>query len=64
VTQSEHGLPYLAGTTYFGGTGDDGIVRGTDSGGPTTWSTILGGDGYVAIDPNNVLYAENHGLSI
>jgi len=66
VTQFYHGLPYPAGTTYFGGTQDNGTVRGTD-GAPNAWGEILGGDGgYVAIDPSNpsVLYAEFTGLSI
>jgi hypothetical protein len=67
VTQFYDGVPYPAGTTYFGGTQDNGTVRGTDGGGPNFWSTILGGDGgSVAVDPGNtsVLYAENYGLSI
>ncbi len=67
VTQFYHGVPYPAGTTYFGGTQDNGTLRGTDGAGPNNWSTLLGGDGgYVAVDQTNtqVLYAENFGLSI
>jgi photosystem II stability/assembly factor-like uncharacterized protein len=67
VTQFYNGLPYPGGTTYFGGTQDNGTLRGTDAGGTNAWSTILGGDGgYVAVDPvdTNILYAENYGLSI
>jgi hypothetical protein len=67
VTQFYNGLPYPGGTTYFGGTQDNGTLRGTDAAGSNAWSTILGGDGgYVALDPadTNILYAENFGLSI
>jgi len=67
VTQFYHGLPYPGGTTYFGGTQDNGTVRGTDGSGPNAWSRIQGGDGgYVAIDPGNtsVLYAEFTAISI
>jgi hypothetical protein len=67
VTQFYHGLPYPNGTTYFGGTQDNGTLRGTDSGGVNAWVEIHGGDGgYVAIDPTNtqILYAGNTGLSI
>jgi hypothetical protein len=66
VTQFYHGLPYNGGATYFGGTQDNGTVRGTNAGG-TNWSTILGGDGgYVAVDEANpnIIFAENTGLSI
>ncbi|MFL6195271.1 MAG: S-layer homology domain-containing protein [Thermoanaerobaculia bacterium] len=59
VTQFYHGLPYPDGTTYFGGTQDNGTVRGTDSSGAQGWSTVTGGDGgYVAIEPfnSNVIY--------
>lgn len=66
VTQFYHGAPYPTGATYFGGTQDNGTVRGTTAGG-TTWTTILGGDGgYVAVDQTNtnIIYAENIGLSI
>ena len=67
MTQFYHGVPYPDGTTYFGGTQDNGTLRGTDGGGGHAWQAILGGDGgYVAVDPTNtnVLYAENTGLSI
>ncbi len=66
VTQFYHGVPYPTGTTYLGGTQDNGTVRGSDSG-FNAWAEVLGGDGgYVAVDPGtpNVLYAENTGLSI
>jgi hypothetical protein len=67
VTQFYHGLPYPNGTTYFGGTQDNGTIRGTDASGANAWAMILGGDGgYVAVDPTNTntLYAENTGISI
>lgn len=67
VTQFYHGLPHPGGTTYFGGTQDNGTVRGTDGSGPNAWSKILGGDGgYVAVNPSNpnVIYGEFTGLSI
>ena len=54
-------MPYPGGASYFGGTQDNGTVRGTDSGGPNAWTTLFGGDGgYVAADPTNtnVLYTE------
>ncbi len=61
VTQFYHGLAYPDGTTFFGGTQDNGTIRGTTSGG-MIWSEILGGDGgYVAVDPDNTnnLFAES-----
>ena len=66
VTQFYNGAPYPNGTTYFGGTQDNGTVRGGSSG-INGWTEILGGDGgYVAVNPTNtnILYAENTGLSI
>jgi len=67
VTQFYYGVPYPDGNTYFGGTQDNGTVRGTDAGGADNWTEVLGGDGgAVAVDPGNtnILYAENTGLSI
>lgn len=67
VTQFYHGLPYPDGSSYFGGSQDNGTIQGTDSGSPNAWQEILGGDGgYVAVDPTNtnVLFAETTGLSI
>ena len=61
VTQFYHGLPYPTGTTYFGGTQDNGTVRGSDAAGPNGWTEIYGGDGgYVAVNPANTneLYVE------
>lgn len=67
VTQFYNGTPYPDGRSYFGGTQDNGTLRGSDSGGPNSWNSIMGGDGgYVAIDPNdtNTLYAEFQNLAI
>jgi photosystem II stability/assembly factor-like uncharacterized protein len=67
VTQFYNGAPYPDGSTYFGGTQDNGTVRGSDAAGPGAWTEILGGDGgYVAVHPGNtsILYAENTGLSL
>jgi uncharacterized repeat protein (TIGR01451 family) len=64
VTQFWPGAVYPNGTTYFGGTQDNGTNRGTDANGPNAWERILGGDGgYAAVDTSNtnVLYAENTG---
>lgn len=67
VTQFYHGLPYPDAKSYFGGTQDNGTLRGTDGGGSNNWNPIMGGDGgYVAIDPTNTntLYAEFQNLNI
>jgi hypothetical protein len=50
VTQFYHGAVYPDGTTFFGGTQDNGTLRGTSAGGQN-WTDIRGGDGgYVAVD--------------
>ncbi len=67
VTQFYHGVVYPDGQTFFGGTQDNGTVRGSIGGGANAWSTIRGGDGgYVAVNPGNTnqLWVENTGLSI
>lgn len=67
VTQFYDGAVFPDGQTYFGGTQDNGTIRGTMGAGPNAWKTILGGDGgYVAVDPTNtdVLYGENTELSV
>ena len=70
VTQFYHGLPYpgpSGGDTFFGGTQDNGTIRGSVGLGIDGWRQIQGGDGgYVAVNPTNtnVLYAETTGLSI
>lgn len=63
VTQFMHGLPYPDGNTYFGGTQDNGTLRGV----ALPWSSIAGGDGgWVAVDPGNtnVLFQEFTRLSL
>jgi photosystem II stability/assembly factor-like uncharacterized protein len=66
VTQFYHGAVYPDGTTFFGGTQDNGTTRGNAAGGQN-WSMIRGGDGgYVAVDTldTNVLYGEYTGKSL
>ena len=65
VTQFYYGLPYPDGKSYFGGTQDNGTIRGTDSRGINGWKELFDGDGgYVAVDPTNtdVIYIERLGL--
>jgi hypothetical protein len=67
VTQFYDGKPYPDGTRYFGGTQDNGTVRGSDTDGANAWSQVLGGDGgFVAVNPANtdILYAENTGPTL
>jgi len=66
VTQFYHGSAYPDGDTYFGGTQDNGTLRGRQTTG-LSWTRLLGGDGgYTAVDPTdtNVLFGEFTGLSI
>jgi photosystem II stability/assembly factor-like uncharacterized protein len=66
VTQFYHGAVYPDGSTFFGGTQDNGTVHGSLAGGQL-WSAIRAGDGgYVAVasDDTNILYAENTGKSL
>ena len=67
VTQFYHGSVYPSGMTYFGGTQDNGTIRGSDSAGANAWNEINGGDGgYSAVDPVNTnnLYAAFTGISV
>lgn len=67
ATQFYDGTVFPDGSTYFGGTQDNGTVGGTDASGPNNWSTLIGGDGgYVAVNPGNtnILYGTNTGLSL
>lgn len=66
VSQFYHGAVYPDGNTFFGGTQDNGTLRGNAAGGQN-WGSISGGDGgYVAVDPSdtNVLYDEFTGKSL
>ena len=61
TTQFYYGVPYPGGGAYFGGTQDNGTVRGGDARGPNGWSLIYGGDGGVSrVDPidANTIYVE------
>ncbi len=67
VTQFYHGTVYPGGSAYFGGTQDNGTVRGADSAGMMDWQPILGGDGGVtALDPidPNIMFAEAPNLAL
>jgi photosystem II stability/assembly factor-like uncharacterized protein len=66
VTQFYHGAVYPDASSFFGGTQDNGTIRGTTSGG-SNWRMISGGDGgYVAVDTSDtdVLYGEFTGKSL
>lgn len=59
TTQFYHGVPYPGGAAFFGGTQDNGTLRGISP--STQWSSIYGGDGGVSrLDPLNAstLYVE------
>jgi len=67
VTEFHYGAPYPAGQWYWGGTQDNGTVRGSDGQGANAWTTVAGADGgYVAVNPSdaNVIYHEYTGLSL
>jgi hypothetical protein len=67
VTQFWHGAMYPDGATFFGGTQDNGTVRGTLGAGPDNWESINGGDGgYVAVNPTNtnILFSEHFNKSM
>ena len=52
ITQFYHGLPLPEGTSYLGGTQDNGTVFGSAARGLDGWSRVYGGDGtYVALNP-------------
>ena len=66
ITQFYNGVVYPNGDRYFGGTQDNGTLRGDGTSGGT-WTEIFGGDGgYVAVNPVNtdVLYVETTRISI
>jgi hypothetical protein len=67
VTQFYHGAVYPGGGAYWGGTQDNGTVRGSDGTGALNWREILTGDGgYVAVDPNdpNIVYGESQNRAL
>ncbi len=52
ITQFYQGEVFPGGTSWIGGTQDNGTVLGSDTRGAAGWSMIAGGDGgWVAIDP-------------
>lgn len=67
VTQFYHGAVAPDGKSYFGGTQDNGTVRGTDDTGANNWKMILGADGgYSNIDflNPNILYASSQSTNL
>ncbi len=67
VTQFYHGSVAPDGMSYFGGTQDNGTVRGTDTTGPNQWRLINGADGgYGAVDFLNpaILYTSTQNTGI
>ncbi len=67
VTQFYHGAVFPGGTTYFGGTQDNGTNKGDDDSGPQNWFEVSGGDGgWVAVDARDtdVIFSEYTGLSL
>jgi hypothetical protein len=67
TTQFYGGAVYADGLSYFGGTQDNGTVKGSDAVGANAWQEVLGGDGgKAAIDPTNpvIIYAEHPYLDI
>ncbi len=67
VTQFYHGGVYPGGGAYFGGTQDNGTLRGSAAAGAADWLTIMGGDGGItALDPTdpNIVFAEAPNLGL
>lgn len=67
VTQFYFGTPYPGGGIYFGGTQDNGTIRGTDAAAVNGWQPVYGGDGgAVAFDPQdaNTIYFESETLDL
>jgi photosystem II stability/assembly factor-like uncharacterized protein len=66
VTQFYHGTVKPDGSSYFGGTQDNGTLLGHDEG-FNSWQEILRGDGgWTAVDANNpdIIFSENTNLSL
>jgi photosystem II stability/assembly factor-like uncharacterized protein len=53
VTQFYHGVTWADGTSFLGGTQDNGTILGRESDGPEGWRTIFGGDGSYSAVANN-----------
>lgn len=67
VTQFNHGIVYPDGTTFLGGTQDNGVIRGTDAGSPGAWTHLTYGVGSAsAVDPGNtsILYISGPNAAI
>jgi hypothetical protein len=65
VTQFYDGAVFPSGSSFVGGTQDNGTLKGNLAGGDQ-WSKVAGGDGgYVAVNPldTNMLWYTNTGLS-
>lgn len=66
ATQFYDATAFAGGGAYFGGTQDNGVIRGNDATGLNGWTTIYGGDGgFAAIDPADAstLYMDNNSMS-
>ncbi len=66
ATQFYHGSVYPGGGAYWGGTQDNGAVRGSDGAGANAWRRVISGDGgFTAIDPTdpNLIYGESQNLA-
>ena len=66
ATQFYDATAFAGGNAYFGGTQDNGVIRGTDATGLNGWTTIYSGDGgFAAIDPADAstLFMDNNSMS-
>ena len=65
-TQFYQGTPFPNGTTYIGGTQDNGTIRGTDAAGVNGWTGVTCGDGgYTVVKPTdpNIVYSGCQNIS-
>jgi len=66
VTQFYHGAVTANGSTFIGGTQDNGTIRGRLGSGSNGWQRILGGDGaYTVLDPaapNSIIASTQGGI--
>ena len=66
ATQFYDATAFAGGGAYFGGTQDNGVIRGNDTTGLNGWTSIYGGDGgFAAIDPADAstLYMDNNSMN-